>query len=409
MLSLRIALRYLLSKKSHSAVNIISAISVAGVAVATAAIVVVLSVFNGFDKLAHSQFSHIDPDVLVMPATGKVMAGGDSIASALTQVEGVAAATAVLSERALIAADNSRLGVVFIGAGPGLRQVVDLDAIVRDGEVLDTLPAVFAYSADAVPAAMAVGVLSRLGSMSPVMTLYVPRRKGRINPANPAASLRQVSVVPTAMLQTDRMEFDGDHLVIPIEAARRLLGYSDGEASGIYVAVTDGTKAADAARRIEAALGDGFKALPREAQQAESFHMIAIEKWVTFMMLVFILIIATFNIVSTLSLMVIEKRDNMATLRFMGATRGRVRSIFTIQGALITLAGGALGIVLGTALSLAQQWGGFIKLGGDTSAMTIAVYPVEVKVTDLLVVAALTMAVAFVTGQITRLFTRKIE
>ncbi|MCM1032746.1 MAG: FtsX-like permease family protein [Odoribacter sp.] len=411
MLSLKIALRYLLSKKSHGAVNIISAISVAGVAVATAAIVVVLSVFNGFNSLARLQFSHIDPDLLITPATGKVMANGDSLATALTGRSDVTAAVAALEERALLISGDRQAGVVFTGVGKGWDKVIDTEAIVLDGMITDSLPADahFAAGSDPVPAALAVGLWSRMEAVSPIMTLYVPRRTGRINPANPAGAFEKVEIFPTALLQTDRLEYDGDHIIIPIDAARRLLAYTGSEATGIQVALREGSDPDRAAVDIGREIGKEYIVSTRERQQGESFHMIAIEKWVTFMMLVFILLIATFNIISTLSLMVIEKRDNMTTLRFLGATRSTIRRIFVLQGILITLAGGILGTITGLALSLAQQWGGFIKLNGDASKMTISVYPVEVELTDLAAVIAIIFIISLITGQITRIFTRKFD
>lgn len=410
MLPLRIALRYLLSKKSHSAVNVISAISIAGVAVATAAIVVVLSVFNGFTSLSEHQFSHIDPDVLVTPLHSKVIAHADSLAARLAALPEAEAAVPSLTERALAVAGNSQLGVVICGVGSDFAGVCDLATITIDGEYADTLPDVLAENVpDAYPTALAVGVLSQLGISASTIDLYVPRRVGRINPANPAGSFRQIRVVPTALLQTDRLEFDADHLIVPIEAARRLLDYADGEASEIRLAAAKGISDEALAHAATQQLGADYNVATRHRQQAESFHMIAIEKWVTFMMLVFILVIAAFNIVSTLSLMVIEKRDNMATLRFIGASKALVRRVFMIQGALITAAGGLAGIVAGLALSLAQQWGGFIRLGGDPSKLTIAVYPVRVEVLDIVAVATLVAVVALITSQITRIFTRKIN
>lgn len=410
MLPLRIALRYLLSKKSHSAVNVISAISIAGVAVATAAIVVVLSVFNGFTSLSEHQFSHIDPDVLVTPLHSKVIVHADSLAARLAALPEAEAAVPSLTERALAVAGNSQLGVVICGVGSDFAGVCDLATITIDGEYADTLPDVLAENVpDAYPTALAVGVLSQLGISASTIDLYVPRRVGRINPANPSGSFRQIRVVPTALLQTDRLEFDADHLIVPIEAARRLLDYADGEASEIRLAAAEGISDDALAHAAAQLLGADYNVATRHRQQAESFHMIAIEKWVTFMMLVFILVIAAFNIVSTLSLMVIEKRDNMATLRFIGASKALVRRVFMIQGALITAAGGLAGIVAGLALSLAQQWGGFIRLGGDPSKLTIAVYPVRVEVLDIVAVAALVAVVALITSQITRIFTRKIN
>lgn len=405
MLALRIALRYLLSKKSHSAVNVISAISVAGVAVATAAIVVVLSVFNGFDSIARRQFSRIDPDLLVTPAAAKVIADSDSLAAALEAMPSVAVAAPVLSERALIVEGGNQTAIVVDGISPEYRRAVSLDSVVSDGLIRDSLPGLDVY-----PAALSIGVAAVVNVNAPVIHIYTPRRSGRINPANPAASFSEIAVAPTAIIRTERMEYDADHVAVPIAAARSLLGYYGSEATAVAVALKPGSDAEAEAGKLAQALGPDYRVDTRERQQKEGFRMIAIEKWVTFMMLVFILVIATFNIISTLSLMVIEKRDNMATLRFLGATHRLVRRIFMLQGCLIMLAGGLVGIILGVALALAQQWGGFITLGGDmTAGLALHSYPVEVHALDIVILAAVIGLVAAATSQITLLFTRKID
>lgn len=404
MLALKVALRYLVSKKSHAAVNVISAISVAGVAVATAAIVVVLSVFNGFTDLAASHFSVIDPDLMVTPARGKTIADGDSLAVAIAGMEGVAAATPTLTERGLLVSGDSQLGVVFKGVAPGYTSVVDIaPAVVASGEIPSE-------AVDVPAASVAVGVANRL-MLRPgtsAAELYVPKRVGRINPANPAGAFFSSPLVVARVFQVDQMEIDADHIIVPLSVARDLLAYET-EATAVEIRTAPGADIDAVGRRVADALGTGFIVSDRRMQHAEAFRMISVEKWVTFAMLIFILIIAAFNIVSTLSLMVIEKRDNMATLRFLGATRPAVRAVFAWMGAIITLAGGIIGCLLGVALSLAQQWGGFIRLSGDPSRLSVAVYPVRVAFPDILAVLALVAVMAVLTSLVTRLFTRKIE
>lgn len=405
MLSARIAARYLVSRKSHGAVNVISAISLAGVAVATAAIVVVLSVFNGFSDLAGSHLTVADPDLLVTPVSGKTVASADSLAARIASLPEVGAAMPSLTERGLLVNGDMQLPVVFKGVTADYPRIVDVDRLLSCG----------AFHADTTglgdaPAQLAVGVAARL-DIRPGLSrpeLYVPRRIGRINPANPAGAFRSVPLAVTGIAQVEQMEFDADHMIVPLSDARMLLQYTSGEATAIEAAVAPGVDPDDARRAVARLLGDSFVVTGREGQHAESMRMIAIEKWVTFAMLAFILVIAAFNIISTLSLMVIEKRDNMATLRFLGARRGAVRAVFMWQGAMITLAGGALGLLLGLGLSLAQQYGKFITLGGDHEKMTIDVYPVSVSGADIAAVAAILAAVALLIALSTRLFTRKI-
>lgn len=405
MLSARIAARYLVSRKSHGAVNVISAISLAGVAVATATIVVVLSVFNGFASLAESHLTVADPDLLVTPVSGKTFTSADSLAARVASLSGVAAAMPSLTERGLLVNGDLQLPVVFKGVTADYPRIVDIRRLLSSG----------AFHADTTglgdaPAQLAVGVAARL-DIRPGLSrpeLYVPRRIGRINPANPAGAFRSVPLAVTGIAQVEQMEFDADHIIVPLADARMLLQYSSGEASAIEVALAPGVSPTEGRRAVESLLGESFSVTGRDGQHAESMRMIAIEKWVTFAMLGFILVIAAFNIISTLSLMVIEKRDNMATMRFLGARRATVRAVFMWQGAMITLAGGAIGLVLGLGLSLAQQYGKFITLGGDHEKMTIDVYPVSVSASDIGAVAAILAAVALLIALSTRLFTRKI-
>lgn len=403
-LAAKIALRYLVSRKSHRAVNVISAVSLAGVAVATAAIVIVLSVFNGFSAQVSLQLSAIDPDLLVTPVHGKVIAGADTLAARIAALPGVAVAMPSLEERALLVAGDSQLPVRFKGVDSRYSRVVDIDSVVMLGrfeadDAADTLPEL------PVPGMAAIGVASRL-DLHPdhsVVQLYVPRRVGRINTAVPAASFRTAPVAVTGVTQVGQMDADVDRMLIPLGTARALLQYDGGEATAIEIA-GDPALATDISRLI----GPDYTVAPRERQHPESMRMIAIEKWITFVMLAFILVIAAFNIVSTISLMVVEKRRDMETLRWLGATRTTVRRVFMWQGALITLAGAAIGIVLGLGLSLAQQWGKFVTLGGDHSQMTIDVYPVEVHPADVAAVAGIAIVVAALTSLSTLIFTKRI-
>ena len=405
----RIALRYLFAKKSHRVVNVIFSVSIAGVAVATAAIVVVLSVFNGFTDLARTHLSAIDPDVKALPREGKAFAHADSLAQALESLPEVEIAMPVLQERALLVAGDAQMPVIVKGVDPErLPAMVDLDRLIIDGVYAQDngLP-------DSIAGAqLAVGVAINTGLRPSPYTfadIYMPRRMGRINPANPSTAYRSLGVAVTGVFRVDQPEYDGEFVLAPLDQIRTLLEYGGTEASALEIKGAPGVAADQLERAVTDCLGPDFDVLGRDRQQEETFRMIAVEKWVTFLMLVFILIIASFNIVSTLSLMVIEKRDNMATLRALGATRKAVQGIFIVEGWLITAFGGVAGVIAGVALSLLQQHFGLIKLGADPTALTIDVYPVVVEWTD---VAAVLLAVAVtggVIGLISRIFTRKIS
>lgn len=405
---LRVALRYLFAPKSHRVVNVISFISIAGVAVATAAIVVVLSVFNGFTSLARAHSSEVVPDVRVSMPSAKVFAGADSLCAVLESLPEVSAAAAVMQERALFASHKAQMPVIVKGVDPAkFTRITDIDTLLVDG--IYTPAGGLTDSVAGIQ--ISIGVAMNTGVRpSPVAdaTIYMPRRRGRINAANPASAYRMTDASVSGIFQVDDPDFDNEYIFAPLDAVRHLLEYDGDEASAIELKAAPGTSPEAAARAVAAVLGPDYTVLPRDRQQAETFRMIAVEKWVTFLMLVFILVIAAFNIVSTLSLMVIEKTPDMGTLRAMGATRRDVRSIFVTEGWLVTAVGGIAGTLLGALLVLLQQHFGLIKLNGDPSALSIDVYPAELQAGDLLTVLATVAVVGVAIGLISRLFTRKI-
>lgn len=408
MLALKIALRYLIAPKSHRAVNVISIISVVGVAVATMAIVVVLSVFNGFSDLARRQLSRIDPDLRVQAAEGKVFARADSIADVIQTVAGVRAAMPVLRDRALLVADRSQMPVRFVAVDPAkAAAVLELDSIIIDGIYSpdNGLPDSVAGAQISVGVALSTGLRP---SPYAAGDIYVPRRLGRINPANPAAAYRCLPVAVTGVTQVDQQDYDNDYVILPLGPMRELLEYSDGEASSVEIALASGGDVGRVRRRLEQTLPQGLVVLDRDEQSSDTYRMIAIEKWVTFLMLVFILVIASFNIISTLSLLVIEKRDNMATLRALGAPRGLIARIFVDEGWLITVSGGLVGIAVGIVLVLLQQHFGLIRLEGDPSTLNVDSYPVRLVWGDVALLLGTVVVLGFIISQISRLFSRKI-
>jgi ABC-type lipoprotein release transport system permease subunit len=219
-------------------------------------------------------------------------------------------------------------------------------------------------------------------------------------------AFRSDSLIVAAVYQVAQAEYDTDMVILPLENVARLLDYDD-EATAIEVKLKSPVNLSKVATQMQTILGDGFVVKDRLRQQEQSFRMIEIEKWITFLMLAFILIIASFNIISTLSMLVIEKSENIHTLHSLGATSTMISRIFMLEGWLISIVGGIAGIIIGVILTLAQQWGGFIKLSGDPSALSIDHYPVRLDVMDLFVVMGLVIVIGFFTAQITALFTRK--
>ncbi len=399
MLTLRIALRYLFSKKSHNAVNVISVISMAGVAVATMAMVCVLSVFNGFADLAYGRLSMVDPQIKIEPVSGKVIANGDSIAGIVSSLPSVAKAVATVSDQALAMFGNRQMAVTIHGVPEGYAGVTDVERAVIDGMYL-------LDDGERLYATLSVGVAIRLGvrpGMEREMALYVPRRVGNINPANPMAAFRADSLTVAAVYEVEESDHDASTVLVPVEVARNLLDYTT-ESSAVEVALIPGADEKQAVEELRSLLGPDFVVKNRLEQESSSFKMISVEKWITFVMLAFILVIASFNVITTLSMLIIEKSDNMLTLRSLGATAAMVRGIFMWEGWLVSMVGGLSGIVLGVVLCLAQQYGGFIKLGGDPSQLSISEYPVRVAFPDLLAVIAVVVVVGLVISMVTACF-----
>lgn len=401
-LTLRVALRYLFAPKSHSAVNVISFISVAGVAVATLAIVCVLSVFNGFTEVASSRLSVLDPALRVSPASGKQIADADSLLSLITRTMSpdVTGVSAVVEERALAVYGDRQMSVRIRGVDSLYASHTPVEAALIDGE--------FFAGHDLHGhhlATLGVGVAINLGAHPGYydwLNLYVPRRTGRINPANPMAAFRGDSLVVSGVFQINQAEYDNDLIIVPIDVAQRLLDMP-GQATSLHIALRPGVDVNSLGKRLAATLGKGFSVETRMQQQAVTYRMIEVEKWVTMLLLIFILVIASFNIISTLSMLIIEKRGDISILRSLGATRRFVGSIFLNQGFMITLFGGIIGIVGGVILCLIQQRFGLIRLGGDPSQLSITVYPVRLEWTDLLIVGAVTVGVGLGVGAVARL------
>lgn len=408
MLAFRIALRYLFSRKSHGAVNLISAVAVAAVAVASAAMIIVLSVFNGFARLCEAKLSKFDAPVLVVPASGKVFAGADSLAATLGQLPQTGAAVPVLTEQAFAIAGQRQMAVTLMGVGQGWTSHCGITDIVIDGTPrVATLPNGWSGAMLSAGAAMALQTTPR----SPwTVSIFQPRRQGRYNPANPTSAFRSDTIACMGVFRVEQEEYDRDMIVVPIEMSRRLLDYNDSQATGIAVWPRQGVAETDLRQAVDKAIAaqTDLKTLDRLQQQPDIFRMIAVEKWITFVMLAFIMAIAAFNIVSTLSMMVLEKQPNMGVMRAMGATDSLISRVFACQGWLITMAGSAAGVLAGSLLSAAQQHFGWVKLSaGDPSLLSTDVYPVALEAADAVTVLAVAAATALATALVGAMLPRR--
>lgn len=401
MFALRIAIRYLFSKKTHNAVNIISLVAVIGVAVATMAIVCILSVFNGFSDLAARQLSRLDPEVKITPASGKTISNGDSLASVIASLPQVAAAVPTIQEQALAIFDQRQIPITLKGITDDFQSINSIDSLIIDG-AFSLRNRELSYATLSVGASMS---LKAYPGDFRWLRIYVPKRTGRINTSNPMSAFRTDSMLVGGVFRVEQQEYDADMIIIPLENARQLLQYTT-EASAIEVSLTPGVPATEAIAQIKRIIGTDYSVKDRMAQQEQSFRMISVEKWITFVMLAFILVIASFNIISTLSMLVIEKDENIRTFNALGASQSVIARVFMLEGWLISIAGGCIGIITGVALCLIQQYFGVIKLNADPSTLTIDTYPVIVNWLDLLIVFALVFIIGLLTSLTTLLFTR---
>lgn len=401
-LPLKIACRYLVSKKGHQAVNIISIVAVGGVVVATAALICVLSVFNGFRGLIMGKLAMLDPQIAITATLGKTINDADSVIEVVSALPGVERAVPVIEDQALAIYAQLQMPVRLKGVPDDYNTMNLMDSVIVDGQ-WKLRDQVSRYAvAGAGPAVRLMVRPDFLG----MVRLYAPQRQGRVNIANPMGAFRQDSLFVSGIFQLQQNSYDADLIYVPLEMARELFDYET-EATQVEVKLAPGANEQGAMSAISQALGNDYQVKNRLMQQREAYRLVNIEKWMAFLLLAFILVIATFNVISTLSLLIIEKDDSIATLRALGANDRQISRIFVLQGWLITLVGAMTGVVIGLLLCLGQQRYGWLRLSGDPANMIINAYPVKVQWTDVLITFALVAAVGLLTSMVTALIMRR--
>ena len=401
-LPLKIAWRYLVSKKGHQAVNIISIVAVCGVVVSTAALICVLSVFNGFRGLIMGKLAMLDPQVAITATMGKTVNDADSVIDVVMAVPGVERAVPVIEDQALAIYAQMQMPVRLKGVPDDYNRMNEMDSVIVDG-VWKLRDEVSRYAVAGAGPAMRLYVRPDFLGM---VSLYAPQRRGKVNVANPMGAFRQDSLFVSGIFQLQQNSYDADLIYVPLDVARNLFDYET-EATQIEVKLAPGASEQRVMDGIADALGSGYQVKNRLMQQLEAYRLVNIEKWMAFLLLAFILVIATFNVISTSSLLIIEKDDSIATLRALGAADRQISRIFVLQGWLITLAGAVTGVVIGLVLCLCQQQFGLLRLSGDPANMIISAYPVEVHWGDVLVTLALVAAVGLLTSMVTALIMRR--
>ena len=376
-----IAGRYLFAKKSHNVINIISAISAIGMAVGTAALIIILSVYNGFDSLIRSMMSNVEPDLLITPATGKTFVPDDSTFDWIYDQPSVKNMCCVLEEQVFISYDGKQSLARAKGVDWVYEEESPLKDHMQDGEFK-------LHRGDVPLAAVGAGLAYELGIsprfLAPI-EIYFPTRTGRISLANPAASIESVRVYPSGLFSVNN-DVDAELLIVPIEKMQELLEYED-EVSAVELRLTEDSPKDELKRlqkEIGARLGPGFRVKDRFQQNESLYKMMKYEKAAIFMILIFVIIIIAFNIFGSLTMLIIEKKEDIRTLRSMGAPDSLIRKIFVLEGWFISLAGLAGGLVIGVGFAALQQAFGIIKMPGH---FVVQAYPIILSWSDILLTA----------------------
>lgn len=386
-----IARRYLFSKKSHNAINVISGISVCGVALATLALVCTLSVFNGFQDLVSNLFTAFDPELKIVPATGKVFDGQDKAIAAIRKMPEVALVSESLEDNALVQYQGRQAMAVIKGVEDNFEKLTPIDTILFGKGELLLHDEVVDY---AIPGVQLLATLGTGIRFLDPLEVYAPKRGAKVNMANPAASFTGGNLFSSGLVfAVNQEKYDGSYILTSLKFARQLFQYTT-EVSAINLKMKEGTDIDAFKRKVEKHLGERFRVLDRYEQQADTFRIMKIEKFISYLFLTFILMIACFNVIGSLSMLIIDKRDDVVTLRNLGANDRQIVRIFLFEGRLISFIGAVSGIVLGVLLCWLQQTFGLISLGAAGSFI-VDVYPVSVHWEDVVLIFFTVLAVGF--------------
>lgn len=386
-----IAKRYLFSKKSHNAINVISAISVCGVALATLALVCTLSVFNGFHDLISSFFTHFDPDLKIEVIKGKVFNPTPSMIEDIKAIEGVEVVSLTLEDNAVAKYKENQTMVTIKGVDDNFQALTHIEDVLHGNPEFKLYDEVVDYGI------MGRSLMYILGTgiqpFDPI-EIYAPRKGGKVNLANPMSNFHRAPLYsPGTVFDINEARYSTSYIISSIDYARNLFGYTN-EVTAIEIRLTDDANITRVKQSLQSIVGDTFTVKDHYEQQEATFKVIEIEKFVTYLFLCFILMVACFNIISSVSMLILDKRDNAATLRNLGATDSMVSRIFIYEGNLIALLGALVGLVLGIILCLLQQKFGFIGLGDGQ--FVVNAYPVRVQITDIILVLASVLFVSAV-------------
>lgn len=397
--SLRIAWRYLFARKSHNAINIISGISTAGVCVVSAALVCVLSVMNGFGELVEQMCSAFDAELRIVPASGKTFFADSEEFTRIRNLPIVDVFSETIEETALVDFSSKQLPAQLKGVDDNFQRLTDIDSIIVDGyfSVCDYYDDGISKTRSFERCVLGRGLASQLGINAHFVSglkIYAPKRRENVNLLRPDKSLNRSGAFISGVFAVNQTKYDDNVMIVSLPLARELFEYGEHEVTAVELRLKEGVSIRTAKQEISQITGTSFRVLDRYEQQEDFFHIFKVERVLTILLLVFILLIASFNVIGSLSMLMIDKREDAKILHNIGATPEQIRRIFLYEGWLISILGAIIGILLGLVLCLLQQEYGLIKLGDGTNYV-ISAYPVHVQMGDLLLVGAIVLLLGF--------------
>ena len=387
-----IARRYLFSKKSTHAINIISGISVIGVAVATMALVVTLSVFNGFHDLVATFFTSFDPQLKVSPVEGKSVAADDPILTQIRQMPQVEVATECVEDQALAVYNGRQAMVTVKGVDDNFNQLTHINKIlIGDGDFC-------LHAADMDYGILGIRLAELLStgfSFDYPLQIYAPRREGQFDLTDPSDAFEMENLYsPGVLFNVKQAKYDKNYIITSIAFARRIFD-QQGMLSSLELRLKPGSNFEAVKSEIKKYCGDRFVVRDRFEQQDDTFKIMKIEKLIAYIFLTFILMVACFNIIGSLSMLIIDKKEDVVTLRNLGASDKQIVRVFLFEGRLISAIGAVLGIVIGLLLCWAQQRFGLVGLGSSSGSFVINAYPVSVHPEDIILIFITVLVVGF--------------
>ena len=379
-----IAKRYFLTKKSQRAINIVSMISMIGVMIGTGALIVVLSVFNGFESLVISLYNSFDPDIKITATEGKSFIPGPALTSSLSNIAGIAAVSLTLEENALVKYHDKQYIATIKGVDENFFKVTGVDTMLADSRAVDSKGhKIFELASGDTDYAIVGGGIAynlqlNMGDFFSQLDLYAPRRDAG-SLSHPEEAFNRKFISPSGVFAIQQ-EFDSKYILVPLRFAREMLD-DEQRVSAIEVSLIPAASEEEVKAEIGKLLGSSFNVKSRFEQHALLYRIMKSEKWAVFLILAFILLIATFNVVGSLTMLIIEKQKDIAIFYSMGADAVLIRKIFFAEGLMITLVGAGIGLIIGGIICYVQRQFGIIELGNSRS-FVIDAYPVKVKVQD---------------------------